>query len=121
VLGHELNLWDDTTDTHKVNEYAAFSILATNQIIVIPYSAQETNFAHTCATTLRAAGLIVEQALPPFDLKKQLTSAVKRGATWAAIIFPDEAALGKIALKNLITGTQESLDLNDARNTITAS
>jgi histidyl-tRNA synthetase len=93
----------------------------TNRIIVIPYSAQETNFAHTCATTLRAAGLIVEQALPPFDLKKQLTSAVKRGATWAAIIFPDEAALGKIALKNLITGTQESLDLNDARNTITAS
>lgn len=85
-----------------------------NRTVVIPYSAAEEQFARTCLSALRDAGLIAEHALPPFDLKKQLTLAGKRAAAWAAIIFPDEAARGDVALKHLATGTQEIMPLSDA-------
>ncbi|OGM18501.1 histidine--tRNA ligase [Candidatus Woesebacteria bacterium RIFCSPHIGHO2_01_FULL_38_10] len=47
------------------------------------------------------------------DLKKQLKYADKKGIKWLIVIGPDEAKNASVILKDLETGYQESIKLND--------
>ena len=76
------------------------------RIAVIPFSDAEAPYAAECLTTLRTAGIIAEQALPPYDLKKQLKLAAKLNTTHAVLIFPDEIAQGNVVVRNLSNGEQ---------------
>jgi histidyl-tRNA synthetase len=65
------------------------------------------------AETLRDAGLAVRPDGTSRKLGKQLEGASKAGATWAAIVG-DELREGRIGLKNLATGEQETVALSEA-------
>jgi len=62
------------------------------------------------AATLRAAGIAARVDGTTRKLGKQLESAAKAGAAWAAIVG-DELADGRVGLKDLATGKQESVPL----------
>jgi histidyl-tRNA synthetase len=65
------------------------------------------------AETLRDAGLAVRPDGTNRKLGKQLEAASKAGATWAAVVG-EELREGRIGLKNLATGEQESVALSEA-------
>jgi histidyl-tRNA synthetase len=64
------------------------------------------------ATTLRDAGLSVRSDGSSRKLGKQLESAAKGGARWAVIIG-EELADGRIGLKDLASGEQETVEVAD--------
>ena len=61
---------------------------------------------------LRAAGVTCRMA-PGGSMKSQMRAANKSGAAWAVIRGEDELAQGVAGLKDMITGTQESLPVAD--------
>jgi histidyl-tRNA synthetase len=65
------------------------------------------------AETLRDAGLAVRPDGTNRKLGKQLEAASKAGAMWAAIVG-EELREGRIGLKNLATGEQETVALEEA-------
>jgi histidyl-tRNA synthetase len=69
------------------------------------------------AAVLRDAGLAVRPDGTSRKLGKQLEAAAKAGASWAAIVG-DELQEGRIGLKNLSTGEQETVPLDEAAGRI---
>ena len=69
------------------------------------------------AAVLRDAGLAVRPDGTGRKLGKQLEAAAKAGASWAAIVG-DELQEGRIGLKNLATGDQESVRVEEAAGRI---
>ena len=61
--------------------------------------------------TLRAAGIVCQMAYGG-SMKSQMRAANKSGSTWAAIRGDDELEKGVVALKNLVTGVQETVALD---------
>lgn len=72
------------------------------------------------AHRLRDEGLRVEYALSPQTLGKQLKLADARRARLAVVAGPDERAKGEIVLKNLRTGSQETVPLQSSIDVIKA-
>jgi histidyl-tRNA synthetase len=66
------------------------------------------------AHRLRNAGLRVEYALSPQAVGKQLKLADARHARLAAVVGPDERAKGEIVIKDLQSGSQETIPLDSA-------
>ena len=69
------------------------------------------------AATLREAGLAVRPDGSSRKLGKQLESAAKAGAAWAAILGEDFGE-GRIGLKDLATGEQETLAVDQVAQRI---
>ncbi|MEP7342145.1 MAG: histidine--tRNA ligase [Acidobacteriota bacterium] len=65
------------------------------------------------ARDLRAAGLSVAIEFEDRKMKKAMTAAAKSRARFALIIGDNEVATGQYGLKNLATGEQESLSINE--------
>ncbi|MBN2107784.1 MAG: histidine--tRNA ligase [Deltaproteobacteria bacterium] len=61
------------------------------------------------ARMLRDAGINTEVYFSPDKLKKQLTYASHKAIPFVAILGPDEDSAGKITVKNMSNGTQETL------------
>jgi len=72
------------------------------------------------AQRLRDADLRVEYALSPQAVGKQLKLADSRNARIALVVGPDERARGEVVLKDLRSGSQESVSLNSIVHTIKA-
>ena len=64
------------------------------------------------ATRLREAGIAARVDGTTRKLGKQLESAAKAGAAWAVVVG-DELAEGRVGLKDLASGEQESVALDD--------
>ncbi len=65
--------------------------------------------SYSLAAELRAAGLKVTSYPEPAKLPKQFKFADRMGARAIIVIGPDEAAAGKVTVKNLSNGTQETV------------
>jgi histidyl-tRNA synthetase len=65
------------------------------------------------ARDLRAAGLSVAIEFEDRKMKKAMAAAAKSRARYALIVGDTEVATGQYGLKNLATGEQESLSLNE--------
>ncbi len=65
--------------------------------------------SYSLAAELRAAGLKVTSYPEPAKLPKQFKFADRMGARAIIVIGPDEAAAGKVTVKNLANGTQETV------------
>jgi histidyl-tRNA synthetase len=61
--------------------------------------------------TLRAAGVVCRMA-PGGSLKSQMRAANKAGAAWTVIRGVDELAQGVAAVKNMASGEQRSVPLD---------
>jgi histidyl-tRNA synthetase len=82
-------------------------------VIVTLFEGQPVDEALRLAGELRAAGLRVEVYPEPDKLGKQLKYAVGRGIPFAAIMGGDEAAAGRVTIKNFATGEQRSVPRPD--------
>ncbi|MGZ8399126.1 MAG: histidine--tRNA ligase [Gemmatimonadales bacterium] len=74
----------------------------------------------TLAHQLRDAGLRVEYALSPQAVGKQLKLADSRNARLAVVVGPDERKRDQIMVKDLRSGSQESISLQSIVNAIKA-
>ncbi len=71
------------------------------------------NFSLPIVSQLRRAGVSVELYPDETKLKKQFDYADKKGIKWLAIVGESEVAESKVSLKNLISGEQKLLSVND--------
>jgi histidyl-tRNA synthetase len=72
------------------------------------------------AHQLRDAGLRVEYALTPQVVGKQFKLADSRNVSLAVVLGPDERLRGEAVIKDLRSGSQESVSLHSIQNTIKA-
>jgi histidyl-tRNA synthetase len=68
---------------------------------------------------LRAAGVNVLAYPEPAKLPKQFKFADRMGIRVVTVIGPDEAETGKVTVKNLANGTQETVERSEVAKTIT--
>jgi len=89
---------------------------ASNTEVLVTVFSEETRGASLEAVgALRAAGVPAQvYLLKPGKLGKQFKHATKLGCRWAVTIGPDEAAEGKVQLKDLSDRSQETLSLAEA-------
>jgi len=80
-------------------------------IVFLGEAAREHSFR--VARDLRAAGLAVAIEFEDRKMKKAMASAAKSRARYALVIGDTEVASGRYGLKNLATGEQESLSLDE--------
>lgn len=73
------------------------------------------------ARDLRDAGLSVLMEFEERKMKKAMGQAAKSGSRYALILGDDEVVSGRYALKNLATGEQQSLGLNEIVSIINSS
>ena len=77
---------------------------------LVPLFAPETySAAFALANDLRQAGVLTELYPDPKELRAQLTFANKKGIPLVALIGPDEIATETVVLRDLRTGTQQSV------------
>ena len=62
---------------------------------------------------VRQAGVAAEMYPEPVKMKKQFAYADKKGIPYAVVVGPDELASGQYSLKDLRTGEQEGLSLDE--------
>lgn len=74
--------------------------------------------SYALAAELRAAGLNVTTYPEPAKLPKQFKFGDRMGMKVALVIGPDEAAAGKVTVKNLGSGTQETIARAEVAKTI---
>ncbi len=72
------------------------------------------------ASELRARGLRVEMAPEATKLGKQLRYADRKGIPFALVLGPDEIEQGKVGIKDLRRGAQDTLDRADLADALRA-
>ena len=84
---------------------------STTQVLFACFGEDELNFAAQCATTLRAQGIRVEVYPEAVKMKRQMAYADAKHIPYVAIIGSNELAEQKQMLKNMITGEQQLVSL----------
>jgi len=74
--------------------------------------------SYTLAAALRAAGLNVTAYPEPAKLNKQFKFADRMGMRVALVVGPDEAATGVVTVKDLASGTQQTISREQAAEAI---
>lgn len=87
-------------------------------VVALGASAQPVSFKLLCE--LRKRGITSDMDFMNRSLKAQMKLANKCLASYVAIIGEDEAAQGKVMLKNMTSGEQELLDFDQALNKLKA-
>ena len=91
------------------NMFPATVHKASAKLMVTLFEGQPVEKALDLAADFRSVGLAVDVYPEPDKLGKQLKYASARGIKYAAIVGVDEAASGRVTVKNLETGEQQSL------------
>ena len=83
------------------------------QVLIAPFDANLVSAARRLAAQWRSAGLRVELYPDTAKLDRQLKYADAKNIPYVAILGPDEAAAGKVTLKNLRSKTQQLVDQSE--------
>jgi histidyl-tRNA synthetase len=86
--------------------------LISSKVLLCHLDQQSMDYGLGCATKLRAQNISCEVYPEIAKMKKQLEYANRKSIPFAVIIGPDEIASGELALKNLVTGVQEKISLD---------
>ena len=70
--------------------------------------------------TLREAGVSCEASLVPKSLSKQMEDAGRLGAAWALVVGEKEAETQSVTLRDMKSGREERVPLEDALRRVTA-
>jgi histidyl-tRNA synthetase len=92
----------------------AAEAVTTTQALVTLFAPETVPVSLALATRLRRAGVRTEVYPEPRELKAQLSFANKKGVPLAFILGPDELARGEVTLRDLRTGEQHAISLEDA-------
>lgn len=84
----------------------------TADVLVLPMG-DVSAYALDVTRQLRDAGIPTEIYLGEVKFKNKMTYANKIGVPYVVVLGEDEAAAGQITLKNMQTGVQETLSLQD--------
>jgi histidyl-tRNA synthetase len=88
--------------------------------LIVPMGDAGMDFAIETVNALRRRGLVSQVYFDPGKMKKKFAYADKLGAQYVIIIGDDEIAEKKLSLKDMATGEQESLPLEEALDRIQA-
>lgn len=83
------------------------------QVIFLNFGEKEMNFCIPVLAKLRAAGISTEMYPDAVKFKKQMQYANDRNIPFVAIVGDSEMAENVITLKNMTTGEQEKVLIND--------
>lgn len=86
---------------------------AASRLLFANMGAEEVRYILPVSAALRKAGIACEIYPDAAKLKKQFDYADRRGIPFLSICGADEAAAGKINIKNLSTGEQKSFDCGE--------
>ena len=96
----------------ELNLYPA-DLQSTTQLLFATFGQDELRYALSLASRLRAAGLRVEVYPEPAKMKKQMGYADAKKIPYVAIIGGDEMAAQKMMLKNMTTGEQQLVSVEE--------
>lgn len=82
-------------------------------VFAVLFDADGYGALQQAAQQLREAGVKVEVSLKPAKLGKQIRYAERKGYRWVLIAGSDDLARGELGLKDLTTGEQQSVALDD--------
>ncbi len=91
-------------------------LLTTTQVLFATFGSEELHYALGWAKELRTTGIAVEVYPEPTKMKKQMGYADAKGIPFVAIVGGDEMAQNKVMLKNMTTGEQQLVDLENLKN-----
>jgi histidyl-tRNA synthetase len=91
----------------------------TTKILFTSFGDNELKFAARCAKELRMAGIPTEVYPEPAKMKKQMSYANAKNIPFVAIIGETELAEQKVMLKNMNTGDQNLLSVEEVKSLIT--
>jgi len=83
------------------------------QVFIVPLGEAARDAAAKLAGRLRADGVPVDMAYGSRGLKGAMKAADRSGARWAIIVGEKELASGQVQMKDLDSGTQHSIGLDD--------
>lgn len=86
----------------------------TAPVVAVIATPQTRTAAYTAAAAFRSAGITVVMDVMDRSFGAQISSALKSGAAYAALIGEKEAAAGTVTLKNLEQAAQQEMSLADA-------
>jgi histidyl-tRNA synthetase len=86
--------------------------------IVVPVGNEMAAAARTVTTRLRRAGISSETPYKPAGVGKDLKAANQAGAQFAVIVGPDEWSVGDVNLKDLRSGDQQRLSVDQLATAI---
>ena len=86
---------------------------STTQVLFATFGADELKYALKWAKALRAKGIAVEVYPEPTKMKKQMGYADSKQIPYVAIVGGDEMAQNKVMLKNMTSGEQNLVTLDE--------
>ena len=89
------------------------ALQSTTQVLFATFGQDELRYALGWAKELRAAGISVEVYPEPTKMKKQMGYADAKQIPYVAIIGGDEMAQNKVMLKNMSSGNQQLVSLEE--------
>ena len=89
------------------------------QVLFATFGAEELKYALRWAKELRAEGIAVEVYPEPTKMKKQMGYADSKQIPFAAIVGEDEMAQNKVMLKNMASGEQQLVTLDELIHSLT--
>ena len=89
------------------------NLQSTTQVLFATFGQEELLYAVRWAGVLRSKGLSVEVYPEPTKMKKQMGYADAKKIPFVAIVGGDEMAAGKVMLKNMTTGEQHLVSLDE--------
>ncbi len=89
------------------------NLQSTTQLLFATFGEQELLYALRWAKALREKGMSVEVYPEPTKMKKQMGYADSKKIPFVAIVGGDEMAAGKVMFKNMQSGEQQLLSLDE--------
>lgn len=83
------------------------------QVLFINFGEKETAFCIPLVAQLRKTGIRTEIYPDAVKMKKQMSYANAKQIPFVALVGENEMAAGKVTLKNMVTGEQSQVDVNE--------
>ena len=96
------------------------ALQSSTQILFTTFGQDELHYALRWAKALRAEGIAVEVYPEPTKMKKQMGYADAKQIPFVAIVGGDEMAQNKVMLKNMASGEQQLVSLDELIRTLKA-
>ena len=103
---------------HQTGHYEKSTNNSYIDAIILPQSHETLSYCREIAQKLREEGGNIDLYLDPHPLKKQMKYADKKKIAFAIIVGEDEMSNGTVTRKDLKTGEQQIVKVNDLTSII---
>lgn len=86
------------------------------EVLFVALDEESHKYAFTQVSSLRQAGIACDLYPEPAKMKKQMSYANARNVPYVAIIGETERQENKVSLKNMVTGEQKDVKVEDLKN-----